>query len=138
MIFVDANVFVYAGEDPAGGSSRLLHAVASEQVKASTSTAAIEELWHLEHRGRPGGLAGRTAHAYALFTPLLAITDAIVARALAISAGPALGTNDRVHAATCLVNGITQIVTADAAFDEIAGLERINPLDSDAVSALLV
>jgi predicted nucleic acid-binding protein len=41
-----------------------------------------------------------------------------------------------VHAATCLVHGIETIVTADAAFEGVRGLHRIDPGDARAIERL--
>ncbi len=96
----------------------------------------IEEVWHLELSGRLGEAAGLALTAYTVFTPLLAVTDETVTRALSLDA-VRLGANDRIHVATCLENGIDTIVTADADFDEIRGLRRVDPLDERAVATLV-
>ena len=135
--FVDTNVVVYAAT--AGpyreASLRILDAVA-RGAEARSSTAVLEEAWHVELSGRAGDVTGLAANAYALFTPLLAVTDAIVAAALRLRA-PAIGANDRIHVATCAQNGIETIVTADAAFDTVRGLRRVDPLDGRALGRLL-
>lgn len=138
MIFLDANVFIYAIEDSGSGAGRLISALRERAISAATSVAVIEELWHVEQRDRAGHLGGATVRIYELMTPLLGVTDDIIAGALALDAPVALGTNDRVHAATCFAHGIDQIVSGDQAFDEITGLERINPLEPDQISMLLV
>lgn len=135
--FVDANVVVYTAT---GGAMRsacaeLMDAI-GEGAEGRTSTAALEEVWHLELSGRIGELAGLTRTAYTVFTPLLAVTDEVVARALALGA-ETLGANDRIHVATCLENGIGTIVSADADFDAVRGLRRVDPLDRRALARLL-
>lgn len=62
--------------------------------------AVLEEIWHLELRGVLGDLTGLTADARMLFAPVLAVTDEIFGRALALAAPSNLGANDRMHAAT--------------------------------------
>lgn len=138
-LFVDANVLLYANAaDPqlAEPCLAILRAIAEGSVDGYTSVAVIEELWHLELRGRVGGLAGSTHDAYELFRPLLAVTDEIVAGALALPVH-ALGANDRIHAATCHRYDLRMIVTADADFDAVDDLDRLDPSDSDAVAQLL-
>lgn len=96
----------------------------------------IEELLHLELRGRPPGLHGAAERFYRLFTPLLDVTDDIIRDALTIDA-PKLGSNDRVIVAICRAAGIHTIISNDHGFDGVPGLRRIDPLDADAVAQLL-
>ena len=87
-------------------------------------------------RGCIEGLDGVTADYYDLFSPLLPVTDEILGRALTLDA-PGLGSSDRVHAATCIENGLSTIVSADPAFDGLSGLQRVDPLDTRVVEDLL-
>lgn len=137
-IFVDANVIVYTTtEGPLREPCRqILAAIDGGELDGVTSTAALEEIWHLELSGKIDDAAGLAADAYAMFTPLLPITDVIVARALDLDAGR-LGANDRIHVATCLENGVDTIVSADAGFDGVRGIKRVDPLDERAVRRLL-
>lgn len=135
---VDANVLAYANADPATALGRscsmLVEGIAGGKLDGRASTAILEELWHLELRGRPSGLEGATADTYAIFTPLLPVTDTVVAAALALDAPSSLGANDRIHVATCLASGIEAIVTTDRAFDAIEGIVSVDPLDESAIS----
>lgn len=135
--FVDANVIAYtASANPRRlACGEVLDAI-SEGADGLTSTAVIEEVWHLELSGRLGEAAGLALTAYTTFTPLLGVTDETVARALSLDAEH-LGANDRIHVATCLENGIDAIVTADDGFDGIHGIRRVDPLDQRALSRLL-
>ncbi|HEX9122045.1 MAG TPA: PIN domain-containing protein [Actinomycetota bacterium] len=63
-------------------------------------------------------------------------TDEAFRAALALRA-PRLGPADRLHAATCLTQGIEVIVSADAGFDGVRGLRRVDPLDAKALRRLL-
>ncbi len=136
--FVDANVVLYSGipskwREPC---VQVLLAIARGEADGRTSTAALEEVWHVEWRERAGTLPGITQRAYAAFAPLLAVTDEIFARALALDA-TGVGTNDRLHAATCLHHGIEMIMSADAGFDAVEGIRRVDPLDQEGVGELL-
>lgn len=136
--FVDANVFVYSAtpgryQRPCG---EVIRAIGRDGALGKTSTAALEEVWFTEWRGRAGDLAGLTARAYVLMSPLLGVTDDVFRRALATDA-PDAGTNDRLHAATCAANGIEVILSADTDFDGVPGLRRVDPLDREGVAALL-
>lgn len=138
--FLDASVLVYANVAPktdvARACGELIQRVAAGALDGRTSVAVVEELWHLELRGRPPGLRGATGNAYVLFTPLLAVTDEVVRRAFDIDA-PSLGANDRIHAATCAVNMIDTVVSTDAGFDQVAELERVDPGEPEAVARLV-
>jgi predicted nucleic acid-binding protein len=137
--FVDANVVVYSAvpspfHDPA---LEVLRAIARGQVQGRTSTAVLEEVRHIELRGRLRGLHGLTQRAYDVFTPLLPVTDAIFRRSLTLET-TRLGANDRLHVATCLEHGIETVVTADVDFDDVTRLRRVDPLDEGALRRLLV
>ncbi len=135
---VDANVVVYAAvpSEYRAPCLELLEAIARGDAEGRLSTAVLEEVWHVELSGRAGDLGGLARSAYDVFTPLLAVTDEVVALALELDT-PGLGANDRIHAATCLVNDLGVIVTADAAFGSVRGLRRVDPLDARAVRRLL-
>lgn len=137
-VFIDTNVIVYANlsSDFREPCLEILQAVARSGIDGRTSTAVVEELWHLELSGKAGKLDGLTQRAYTLFTPLLPVDDEIVAHALALDT-PRLGANDRIHLATALGNGIATILSADADFDGVPGLRRIDPLDRSALARLL-
>jgi predicted nucleic acid-binding protein len=135
--FVDANVVVYtATRGPLQAACAELMDAIGEGADGRTSTAVLEEVWHFELSGRGGELTGLTRAAHAVFTPLLPVTDEVVVRALDLDAH-GIGANDRIHAATCLENGIDTIVTADAGFDRVRGLQRVDPLDLVSMGRLL-
>jgi predicted nucleic acid-binding protein len=136
--FVDANVVIYgAVESPFRAPClALLEAVARGRADGRTSSAVLEEVWHVELSGRAGVLDGLARHAYTLFTPLLPVGDDAFRRALDLDF-TRLGANDRLHVGTCLAHGIDVVVTADTGFDEVSGLTRIDPLDAAAVEDLL-
>lgn len=141
MFFVDTNVFVYA-RVPASpqheGSALVLRAIGADAEVGTTSVAVIEELWHLELSRRLPDADGLALAAFTLMRPILAVTEDVLAAALANQGLPAsLGANDRLHVACARAHGLEVIVTADSAFDSIDGLERVDPADLDVVEALL-
>jgi predicted nucleic acid-binding protein len=137
MFFVDANVIVYSAVPSARREACLevLAAIAAG-AEGRTSTAVLEEVWHLELTGRAGDLDGLTARAYAALGPLLPVSDESFRRALGLDA-PSLGTTDRVHVATCLTHGIDVVLSADRGFDSVPEVRRVDPLDEPARTALL-
>jgi predicted nucleic acid-binding protein len=136
--FVDANVVVYSAvpSEYREGCLQVLEAMARGDVEGRMSTAVLEEVWHIERSGRAGRLDGLTERAYTLFTPLLPVTDQSFRLALAVEA-PQLGTNDRLHAGTCLAHEVGVIVSADAGFDGVRGIRRVDPLDARSRRRLL-
>jgi predicted nucleic acid-binding protein len=136
--FVDANVIVYSATPGPYRTpcTRLLEVVASGRSGGRTSPAVLEEVWFLELTGKVGDLEGLTAHVYSIFKPLLEVTDQAFDFALAMP-GRRLGSADRLHAGTCRSHGVRSIVTADAGFDEVRGLRRVDPLDVSSMQRVL-
>ncbi|MGH3133214.1 MAG: type II toxin-antitoxin system VapC family toxin [Gaiellaceae bacterium] len=136
--FVDANVVVYAAtEGPYHDSCvDILGAIAVGEADGRTSTAVLEEVWHVELSGRAGDLSGLAENAYTIFTPLLTVDDEVVGSALGLST-VTLGANDRIHVATCALHEIDTIVSADTDFDRVRGLRRVDPLDRRALARAL-
>jgi predicted nucleic acid-binding protein len=136
--FVDANVFVYAAgpSDYREACLAVVEAITRGGADGRTSTAVMEEVWHVEVRGRTPGLEGLTERTYALVSPLLPVDDETFRTALTLNA-TSIGTADRLHVATCLTHGIDTIVTADRGFDGVRDLRRVDPLDARAMRGLL-
>lgn len=136
--FVDANVIVYARtEGPYRAACQsILRSVAGGEADGKTSTAALEEVWHLELTAPSLRLEGLTAAAYRIFAPLLAVTDDVFRRAMDLEASM-IGANDRVHVATALANGIEVIVSADARLARVGAIRHVDPLDSELVARLM-
>jgi predicted nucleic acid-binding protein len=136
--FVDANAILYSALDGPGRESclRVLKAIAAGTCEGRTSPVVLEEVWHVAERRYPGKLDGLVAGALSIFSPLLPVTEADMAHALALKA-PALDANDRLHLGTCASHQIAVVLTADRAFDRVDGVERVDPLDPRAVDRLL-
>lgn len=136
--FVDANVILYSAFEGPGrsGCLKALEAVASGKAPGRTSPAVLEEVWHVALRHDPDALDGLARAALEIFSPLLPVTEAAFVHALSIDRD-GLGANDRLHLGTCASHDIDVVLTADRAFDGIAGIERVDPLDPDAVERLL-
>ena len=63
-----------------------------------------------------------------LFAPVLPVTHAVMRRMPdLVEAHPALAARDLVHVATCLQEGITDIVSPDRGFDSVPAVRRIAP-----------
>lgn len=90
----------------------------------------IQELVHryLSIR-RVDAAASVAREVLASFGPVLAVDHAIVARLPElVSRYPGLTTRDLVHVATCIEEGITDIVTPDRGFDRVREVRRIDPV----------
>ena len=129
---VDANVIIYAAVPSKYREAclEILEAIARGEADGRLSTAILEEVWLLELTGRAGALDGLARQTYLAFSPLLPVTDQILARALDLEAHR-IGSNDRIHIATALAHDIDTIVSADADFDDVPAIRRVDPL-SDA------
>lgn len=65
-----------------------------------------------------------------IFGPVLPLTHAVMRRIPElIEAHPLLAARDLVHVATCLQEGIADIVSPDRGFDSVPGIRRIDPAD---------
>lgn len=136
--FVDANAIIYSALEGPGREPclRMLEAIAAGDAQGRTSPAVLEEVWHVALRRYPGQLEGLVESALTIFSPLLPVTEEALTQALSVG-GSALGPNDKLHLGTCRTEGIEVVLSADRAFDQAAGIERIDPLDPSAVERLL-
>ena len=65
----------------------------------------------------------------AMFAPVLPITHAVMRRIPdLIRRYPALQARDLVHVATCIHEGIAEIMTADRGFDLVVEVRRVDPV----------
>lgn len=135
---IDTNVIVYAAVPSKYRDAclEILEAVAEGKADGRVSTAIIEEVWHIEVSGRAGAIDGLARQTYLAFSPLLPVTDQIIARALDLEARR-IGSNDRIHVATALAHDIDTIVSADADFDGVPAIRRVDPLSDAERSRLL-
>ena len=138
LAFIDTAVIAYsryaAPQQPA--CAEVLAWVAEGRLPSVTSVLVLEEVWHLEHRGRPPLPTGTAKLVSELFPTVLSLTMEHFRSALAHDT-PGLDTADRLHAAVALDAGCEVIITTDRAFDAFAGLRRVDPLDTEALAALV-
>ena len=137
-VFLDTAVLMYAagGEHPLRDPCRaVLRRVTDGNLEAVISAESVQEILHRFTRigRRAEGVALANA-ALDLFAPVLPITHALMRRLPAlIEQHPSLAARDLVHVATCLQEGITDIVSPDRGFDTVPGIRRIDPADCEAV-----
>ena len=136
-LFIDTAVILYAAgaehplRDPC---RRLLGLVVAQRVDAVTSVEVVKEILHrFSAVRRPELGAAMARDALDLFAPVLPVTHAVMRRMPdLIRRYPTLAARDLVHAATCLHEGITEIVSPDSGFDQLEdlGLRRRAPADT--------
>ncbi len=141
MIVLDTTVLVYATgaehhlREPC---RRLVDAISRSAIEATTTLEVVQEFLHVRSRRRPRADAVDLALAYAdLLSPMLPVTLADLRAGLRLySASTRLGAFDAVLAAAAMAAHADALVSAEAAFAEIRGLEHVVP-DAAAVSRLL-
>jgi predicted nucleic acid-binding protein len=131
-VFIDTAIVMYAGgaEHPLRAPCRrLLGRIADGSLEAVTSVEVIQEILHrFTAIRRPDIGAAMARDALDLFAPVHPITHAVMRRMPdVVAAHPTLAARDLVHVATCLQEGIAEIVSPDRGFDTVPGIRRIDP-----------
>ena len=130
--FIDTAIIRYAaGADHPlrGPSRRILSRIGEGDLDGVISAEVIQEILHrfISVR-RPELGQAQATEAMDFFAPVLPITHALMRRVPELVLKyPSLDARDLVHVATCLHEGITEIVSPDRAFDVVVGLRRIDP-----------
>lgn len=131
-VFIDTAVIMYAaGSDHPlrGPCQRILTQVAEGELDAAVSVEVVQEILHrFVALRRPEQGASIAKDALDLFAPVLPVTHATMRRMPdLIERHPGLSARDVVHLATCLEEGIGEIVSPDRGFDNVPGIRRISP-----------
>jgi predicted nucleic acid-binding protein len=131
-IFVDTAVMMYAAgrEHPLREPCRrLLEGVVAGSVTAVTSVEVVQEIVHrYVSIGQPALAVSVARSTLDLFAPVLPITHALMRRVSDLTRRyPLLAARDLVHVATCIHEGINEIVSPDRGFDAVTELRRIDP-----------
>ncbi|HEX7222590.1 MAG TPA: type II toxin-antitoxin system VapC family toxin [Candidatus Limnocylindrales bacterium] len=133
-LFIDTNILMYAagGEHPLRDPCRaIVDAIGARSLAAATSVEVLQEILHRYvaiNRASDGvALAEQTMD---LFAPVMPITHALMRRIPDLARRyPALSARDLIHVATCVHEGMTEIVSADSGFDGVREIRRIPPQD---------
>lgn len=133
-VFVDTAIIMYAAgaEHPLREPcQRLLAQVAEQRLEAVTSAEVIQEILHrFSALRRPDVGAAMARDALDLFAPVLPVTDAVMRRMPdLVERYTGLAARDLIHVATCLEEGIGEIVSPDRGFDAVAEIRRLAPDD---------
>lgn len=132
LIFVDANIFMYAAgaaHPHKSPSIDYLPRVAGGEIGAATDAGVLQEIMHRYRAIRRWDDGNRVYElAKCLVPAVLPITADIVDRARSLMmADSDLDTRDAIHAAAALLNGCTAICAYDRVFDRIPGLGHVAP-----------
>ena len=130
MIVLDTTVLVYAvgGEHPlAEPARRLISSVEGRRIRATTTPEVVQEFVHVRARRRPRADAADLGRAFAtLLSPLISPDEDDLRLGLELfRASGSLGAFDGVLAATAVRRGAEGLVSADAAFGDVAELRHI-------------
>lgn len=132
MIFVDANIPMYArgGDHPYRvPCRRALERIVREQVACCTNTEVVQELLHRYlalDRLEEARLS--SLHFMTLIPEVLPVTRATLLTAIdLIDELPGLSARDLLHVAVMRQHGLTEILSVDRHFDNVAGIRRIDP-----------
>jgi predicted nucleic acid-binding protein len=130
--FVDTAVIMYANgvEHPLQAPCRrIMRGIADGQIEAVTSTEVVQEILHrFIAIGRPEIGARIATLTMDAFAPVLPITHALMRRVPDLAGKyPSLAARDLIHVATCIHEGITDIISPDRGFDVVAEVRRIDP-----------
>jgi predicted nucleic acid-binding protein len=137
----DTSIFIYAlgREHPYKEPCRAILARAgSEELRGEASADLLQELAHQRHR-RTGDRAeaSEAARMAARLCKLHSLEPDDVQRGIELfETCPHLDARDAVFAAVALNRGVDAILATDRAFEEVSGLERIDPADDRAISSL--
>jgi predicted nucleic acid-binding protein len=133
-VFIDTAVIMYAGggqhplRDPCG---RIIEQVGDGQLDAVTSTEVVQEIVHrfmaIKQPEVAAAMARRTLETFA---PVIPMTHALLRRVPElVRRYPSLSARDVIHVATCIHEGIDEIVSPDRGFDLVREIRRLAPED---------
>ncbi len=131
-VFIDSAVMMYAaGRDHPLREScrRILEGVVDGSVAATTSVEVIQEIVHRYRSiGQPDLAIMIARDTLDLFAPVLPITHALMRRVPDLARRyPRLAARDLVHVATCVHEGIVDIVSPDRGLDDVGEIRRVAP-----------
>lgn len=138
----DTSIFVYAlgGDHPYREPCRqVVHRATAGELQGEASADLLQEFAHQRFRrtGDREGAAKMTRNV-AMLVWLHPLEPGDVRRGIDLfEAHPQLDARDAVFAALALNRGIDAILATDRAFDDVDGLERIDPADTRRLTTLI-
>jgi hypothetical protein len=133
-VFIDTAVIMYAsgGQHPLRDPCRrIIEQIGDGQLDAVTSAEVVEEIVHrflaIKQPEVAEAVARRTMDTFA---PVIPMTHALMRRVPElVRRYPSLSARDVIHVATCIQEGIGEIVTPDRGFDLVREIRRLAPED---------
>ena len=135
LIFVDINVPMYAAERAHALKQPCIDVLALVATHPTSFVTDAEVLQEILHRYRAIGRWPEGEQLFQRFATLMQgrIVDVqfvdLQAAAIMANTYPGLDARDLLHLAVMRRTGSTTIVTTDAAFDTVTGVQRLNPAD---------
>ena len=132
--FIDANIIMYTvGKEHKykGPCSLLVRRIAEKNIVVASDTEVLQEILYRYWLIRKFERARETYSDFKSLVSLMfpvTIDDVNLALEL-LESYQNIQPRDAIHAAVMLNNGLTRIYSTDAHFDEIKGIERIDPID---------
>ena len=131
--FVDTAILMYAaGSDHPlrEPCAQVVRRIRDGSLDATTSVEVVQEIIHRYVRmGRTDAAVALASDTLDLFAPVLPVSHAVMRRVPdLLTRYPVLQARDLVHVATCIHEGISEIVSTDRGFDDVAEVKRIDPL----------
>lgn len=130
MRYADSNFFIYAAADRGKEGQRareMLEKMADNHDRIASSVLVLDEVaWELKRK-----IGSRNTIEYCLgllADPAIHWIDAtprVLKKSFELMEAFGLDPRDAIHAASCLSEGLTEIITEDRDFDKIRGLRRI-------------
>lgn len=133
--FIDANIIMYTvGKEHRYKKpcSLLIRRIAEENIVVASDTEVLQEIMYRYWLTSQFQRARETYNDFKSLVSLMfpvTIDDVDLALEL-LEKHQNIQPRDAIHAAVMLNNGLTRIYTTDAHFDEIKGIERIDPIES--------
>lgn len=134
VYFLDANVPMYAIGRPhpyRGPCIQLLKRIETGRIHVVTSVEVLQELLHRYiSLDAPDVASTVFTSTKKLCDEILPVQEGDLDRAHELLRDqPGIAVRDAVHAATMLNRGLSLILSTDRHFDDISGIERIDPIE---------
>jgi len=132
-VFIDTNIPMYAAGKPhplRAPAQAVINAIVEDEIDAVTDAEVFQEIlyryWHISAREK--GLLIFDHFYRVMLGKVLPVTthDVLLAREL-LDQFPTLPPRDVIHLAVMRRNEINFIISADKDFDDIPGIQRIDP-----------
>ena len=129
MLYLDSGVFIYAAlsRDSIGTRARqLLQKVRDGHVEGGSCALTFDEVvWAVrKHRSREDGLTAGASFVALPNLMIISINQDSLFAAMSLMQRYQLDPRDAIHASAAILNGCSNIVSADAHFDRLKEISR--------------